>query len=126
MKRFTFLLILCLFVLASCSRDPEVAAQKYISNGNKYFDRGKYKEASIMYRRALQKNMRSGEAWYRLGLTNLKIGQSGLIGEARRNFLRAVDLDKANKNDDAVAKLADIDLLAYLADPQRKRIFRTP
>src|SRR3981081_4666836 len=113
MKRFTFLLILCLFVLASCSRDPEVAAQKYISNGNKYFDRGKYKEASIMYRRALQKNLRSGEAWYRLGLTNLKIGQSGLIGEARRNFLRAVDLDKANKNDDAVAKLADIDLLAY-------------
>src|SRR2546428_8099438 len=62
-------------VTASCSRDPNVIKSRYLQNGNKYFEKGKYKEASIMYRTALQKDAKFGEAYYRLALTELKMQQ---------------------------------------------------
>src|SRR5262249_4460679 len=68
----------CLFLLAaavSCSRDPNAIKARYLQNGNKYFEKGKYKEASIMYRTALQKDQKFGEAYYRLALTELKTEQ---------------------------------------------------
>ena len=102
-------------VLSSCDRDPKVARVKYVANGNKYFAKGKFKEASIMYRRALQKDLRYGEAWYRLGLTNLRLQE---FGEARKDFLRAMDLDPANL--DAIVKTADLDLAAALVSPKQK------
>ena len=98
-------------LFAGCSFDPKVAAKKYVTNGNKYYDRGKYKEASIMYRRALSKDMRNADAWYRLGLTNMKLS---ILPEARRDFLRAMELDP--NNTDAVVKLGEIDLVYYMAD----------
>jgi hypothetical protein len=36
---------------------------------------GKFKEASIMYRDALQKDLRYGAAHYKLGLTYVRLGQ---------------------------------------------------
>jgi tetratricopeptide (TPR) repeat protein len=110
----SFLLPLVL-VLAGCDRDPKVARVKYVNNGNKYFDKGKFKEASIMYRRALQKDLRYGEAWYRLGLTNLRLAD---FAEARKDFLRTMELDPANL--DAIVKASDIDLaLAFVNIKQR-------
>lgn len=117
LKRAPLLLVVpALFLLGACNTDPKVAAKKYVENGNKYFNRGKYKEASIMYRRALSKDMRSGEAWYRLGLVNLKLG---IPQESLRDLSRARELDPGNT--DAVVKLADLELLAYLANPQNNR-----
>ena len=55
-------------VLVGCNRDPEAAKQKLVETGNRYFENGKFKEASIIYRRAIQKDRRYGEAYYRLGL----------------------------------------------------------
>ncbi len=107
---------LCLIALAACNRDPRVVSRKYVDSGNKYFNKGKYKEASIMYRRALTKDMRYADAWYRLGLTNLKLR---LPGEARRDFSRAMETDPGNI--DAIAKLGDIDLMFYMLDPQGNR-----
>ncbi|MEO8024959.1 MAG: tetratricopeptide repeat protein, partial [Bryobacteraceae bacterium] len=74
MKRYCFAVILTLLLLltSSCSRDPKVQAQRFLTNGNKFFEKGKYQEASIMYRRALQKDRLYGEAYYRLGLNELK------------------------------------------------------
>ncbi|HLK21584.1 MAG TPA: tetratricopeptide repeat protein [Bryobacteraceae bacterium] len=106
----------CLVLLAACNRDPRAVAKKYVDSGNKYFDRGKYKEASIMYRRALSKDMRYADGWYRLGLTNLKLR---LPGEARRNFSRAMEIDPGNT--DAIVRLGDIDLIFYMVDPQGNR-----
>ena len=69
MKRVTVFCILIVVALSTaCNTDPQSASRKYVANGNKYYDRGKFKEASIMYRRALQKNMKNGEAWFKLGL----------------------------------------------------------
>ena len=107
---------LCLILLVACNRDPRVVSRKYVDSGNKYFDKGKYKEASIMYRRALTKDMRYADAWYRLGLTNMKLR---IPGEARRDFSRAMEIDPGNT--DAIVKLGDIDLIFYLLDPQGNR-----
>ena len=100
-----------LLILASCSRDPQVQAQRYLDNGNKFFAKAKYKEASIMYRRALQKNLRFGEAYYQLGLTDLKLSA---FGDAIPMLRRAVELQP--NNTDAITKLADLYLVASIQD----------
>ena len=107
-----FALLLALF-LASCSQDPHVQAQRYLNNGNKFFEKAKYKEASIMYRRALQKDLKFGEAYYRLGLTDLKLLA---FGDASRALRRAVDLQP--NNTDAANKLAEIYMIASSQDAQ--------
>ena len=102
---------LLLLLLASCNRDPKVQAQRQLEQANKFFSRQKYKEAAIMYKRALQKDMRFGEAYYRLGLTELKL-QS--YGDAARWLRRAVELQPTNT--DAIAKLADLCVLASMQE----------
>lgn len=93
----------------SCSRDPEVVKRKYLQSGNKYFEKGQYKEASIMYRQALRKDQRYGEAYYRLGLTQLKLSRPL---EALGSLRRAVELQP--NNTDAKVQLAEIYLSALL------------
>jgi tetratricopeptide (TPR) repeat protein len=105
---------LLLLFLTACSSDPKVARQKYLDGGNKYFKNGSYKEASLMYRNAIRKDLKFGEAYYRLGLAELRLGR---VAEAVRALQRAVELEKTNQ--DAHAKLAEIYLAAYSTD-QRK------
>ena len=97
------LLAIPLLTMVSCSRDPKARAQRYVDNGNKFFAKAKYKEAAIMYRKAQQQDMRFGEAYYRLGLTDLKLGS---LGAAAANLRRAVTLQP--NNDDALTKLSDL------------------
>ena len=106
-----WLVLPILVLLAACDSDPRVASRKYLENGNRYFSRGKYKEASLLYRRALKEDARYAEAWYQLGLTN---DQLGSYAEARKDFVRAMDLDPANTG--ALIQLGDLDLLFYAAD----------
>lgn len=110
-SRKLLLLLPVVFFLASCSRDPKVQAQRYVENGNKFFEKGKYKEASIMYRRALQKDLRFGEAYYRLALTEINLAA---YGDAVRSLRRAVELQPDNT--DAVVRLADIYMVAATQD----------
>lgn len=114
--RFAKLLMFCALLLggAACNRDPQAQKQKYLDSGNRYFNNAKYKEASIMYRRALKEDMRFGEAWYRLGLTEL---QTGRIVEALRALQRAVELQPDNI--EAQAKVGEIYMGVYSADPKR-------
>lgn len=112
MRRYKLLALLpLLLIVTSCSHDPKAQAHRYVENGNKFFDKGKFKEASIMYRRALQKDLRFGEAYYRLGLTDLKLAN---YGDAARMLRRAVELEPGNA--DAATKLADLFLLASTQD----------
>lgn len=100
-----------LLILPSCSRDPKARAQRLVDQGNKFFNKGKYKEAAIMYRQSFQKDLRFGEAYYRLALTDLKLGA---YGDAVHMLQRAVDLQPTNV--DAITKLADLYLLASTQD----------
>lgn len=104
-----------LVILASCTRDPKAQAQRYVDNGNKFFAKAKYKEAAIMYRKALQKDLRSSEAYYRLGLTDLKLAN---YGDAIHQLQRAVSLQPDNA--DATIKLADIYLAAAAQDSSHR------
>ncbi|MCC6858715.1 MAG: tetratricopeptide repeat protein [Bryobacterales bacterium] len=84
MKTRVLLCVLAVISL-SCSRDPQVVARRYVESGNRYFNNGKYKEASLMYRNAIQKLPRYGEAHYRMGLTAEKTGDpAGAIQSFRR------------------------------------------
>ena len=81
----SLVVILAGLTLVSCSRDPNAAKKRYLENGNKYFAKGKFKEASIMYRNALQKDQRYGPAYYRLAQTDLQLGRiPNALGELRR------------------------------------------
>lgn len=83
------ILLAVLLGLVSCSRDPNVAKVRYLESGNKYFAKGKYKEARIMYKNALLKDQRFGPAYYKLGLTELQLGSASAAVQALR---RAVEL----------------------------------
>src|SRR5580692_4855973 len=110
-SRKLLVLLVFTFFVASCSRDPKVQAQRYVENGNKFFEKSKFKEASIMYRRALQKDLRFGEAYYRLALADIKLAA---YGDAVRSLRRAVELEPDNT--DAAVKLCDILTVAITQD----------
>ena len=71
--------------LISCSRDPNVLKAKYLQTGNKYFDAGRFKEASIYYRKSIETDRKYGPAYYHLALTDLKLASvAGAVPMLRR------------------------------------------
>src|ERR1035437_8626560 len=75
--RLVAVILAVLVGLASCSRDPNVVKKHYLESGNKYFDKGRYKEASIQYRNALKRDPKYGPAYYKLALVSLKTSDIG-------------------------------------------------
>src|SRR2546430_13182322 len=105
--------VLACLLLPGCSRDPKVLREQCVNNGNKYFRNGKYKQASILYRRALQLDPKYAEAYYRLGITDMQLKD---YSSAARSLQRATELDPAN--DDAAIRLAEIYVAAYLGNAE--------
>src|SRR5512133_198478 len=88
--------------LVSCSRDPNVVKKRYLESGNKYFENGRYKEASIQYRNALKRDPKFGQAHYKLALVALKVGDvAGSVG----SFRRAIELVPPDQPDHWDAKI---------------------
>ncbi len=109
--------LLALFcLLAACNRDPNVAKKRYVENGNKYYQNGKYKEALIMYRNALKRDLKYGEAYYRAALAELAMQR---YVDASRDLQRAVELMPENL--DALDRLTNLYLNVYLADRKRPK-----
>jgi len=106
--------ILLLAAMVGCSRDPEVVKRRYLESGNKYMKEGKLKEASIMYRSAIKRDPRFGEAYAKLGEVELRRGN---YPEAVSALRRAVDL--VPNDPTPGAKLGDIYLAAYAGSPRR-------
>ena len=108
---------IALMALSSCNRDPNVAKRRYLESGNKYFDKGKYKEAILMYRDALQKDRKFGEAHYRLALTYLKMNS---LQEGVRSLRRSLEFlghDDPHRWD-AIVKMSEIFVTAGARDKQ--------
>ena len=103
-----------LLVLSSCSSDPRTQAQRSVEQGNKFFAKAKYKEAAIMYRKAYVKDPRFGEAYYRMGLTDMKLGA---LGDAVQMFRRSKELQP--ENIDTKVQLASIYLFAATQNAQQ-------
>ena len=68
--------VVCLLAVIStgCSRDPNVRKQKYLESGQRYFDKGQYREAEIQFENAIQVDSRFAEAHYKLALAAMKLG----------------------------------------------------
>lgn len=96
----------------SCGRSP----QSYLERGNKFSGDHKYQDASIQYRKAIQRDPKFGEAFYRLGLSE---SAEGNFPEAYRYLSRAVELMPDNQ--EAKIKLADLALMMYWANPRKPK-----
>src|SRR5579862_40716 len=116
-------LSLAAITLVSCNRDPNYLKQKYLQNGNKYFDAGRFNEASIMYRKALEKDRKYGQAWYHLGLTQLKQGSVASAVESLRRADEGLPKGTAD-SDDTILKLSEIYVVAAQAQPHNEQIVR--
>lgn len=101
-------------LLTSCTQSP----QKLVEAGNRYHDKKKFTEASILYQKAITKDKTNAEAYYRQGINLL---DSGDVNGAVQYLRRAVDLKPSNT--DAAGKLAEIYILAYANNPDKFKTY---
>src|ERR1700748_2378338 len=99
--------ILLALLSGACSRSPEY----FLKKGNQLAAQGKYAEAELNYRNATQKNPRFGEAFYQLGLTDMKAGK---VIDGYRALGMAAQL--MPDRDDVKVKLADLSFALFLGD----------
>ncbi|MGD0581077.1 MAG: tetratricopeptide repeat protein, partial [Bryobacteraceae bacterium] len=111
-RRWLWALPLLLVAMQGCWRDPETVKRRYVASGDKYFAQGKYREASLMYRSALRKDQKFGEAYAKLGESEVRRGE---LRTALQAFTRAVELLPTDEN--PPGRLADI-WLAYYGSPR--------
>ena len=121
MRSFRLILItlMALLALASCKGNPEVAKKRYVESGDKYFNKGRYKEATIQYRNAIRIDPKYGPAHYKLALTALRLTPpdwSGAVNALRR--AEQVINEDQPEHWDAVVKLSEIYMLLAPKDAQ--------
>jgi tetratricopeptide (TPR) repeat protein len=110
------ILVFSLATLSGCG----ASKQSTVAKGNKFFAAGKYEEAALNYRAAIQKDAGFGEAYYRLGLTDVKLGHAR---DAYTDLFRAVQLLPGNMQ--AKQEFGDVCLSIYLADSRHPQILYT-
>jgi tetratricopeptide (TPR) repeat protein len=88
-------------------------ARKAFHRGTKLYEKGQYAEASIEFRRAIQKDPKFGEAYLQLGLTELKQSSRQAAAEALQHAV-ALMPDRAEPK----AQLAELYINAYTSDPR--------
>lgn len=94
--RFGHLILSCVVAAATfsgCSRDPNVRKHKYFESGEKYFQQGKYSEASVQFLNATRIDPAYSEAHYQLGQSYLRMQQ---WSPAYQEFARTAELDPDN------------------------------
>lgn len=118
------LLFVLLALLGGCNLDPEAAKVRFLERGNQYFEQEKYKEASIMYRNALKKDLKYGEAYYRLGMVHKRQGFGAQIRaqdiiQAVNSFRRAMEDTRLSPESRkaVMAELADVYVWYFTANP---------
>jgi len=106
------LLFIVVILLGGCSANSEATRQKLLKSGDEYFAKGQYREAAIMYERAVRANRRDGNAYFRLAKAHMAVGR---YPDAARALLRTVELTPENTG--AFNRLIEIYLVAMSADP---------
>ena len=76
-------------MFTGCSRDPNVRKQKYLESGQRYYDKGKYREAAIQFENAIQVDNRFAEAHYKLAQTDMKLQQ---WSDAYQQLTRTIEI----------------------------------
>jgi tetratricopeptide (TPR) repeat protein len=86
----------------------------YLEKGNVLFEHGKYEDAEINYKNAIQKDPNYGDAYYRLGLAAIKLDKTS---DAYNALFRASQL--LPNNIEVREKFAGICLEYYVRNPTR-------
>ncbi|HXA63756.1 MAG TPA: tetratricopeptide repeat protein [Bryobacteraceae bacterium] len=99
--------------VAGCGR----SSSYYLAKGRELSAKQQYAEAALNFRKAVQKDSRSGEAYYQLGLTEIRLNQRR---EAFQDLSRALALLPGQ--DGVKVTLADFSFNAYVADRTRPKM----
>lgn len=110
------LLALSLLLLPACGWNPLASKENYLARGNARLEEGKFGDAVIEYRKAVQKDPNFAEAYYRMGLA---LERDGKPAEAFAAYRQATEL--APEHPEALTRAAELALTRYLADPRRPR-----
>jgi tetratricopeptide (TPR) repeat protein len=97
-----------------------LSKQAYVAKGNALFAAGKYEDASLNYRKAIQKDPNFGEAYYGLGMTAVKSNQSLLAFEALHHAVQLLPENLETKE-----QFGDVCLSFYLADTSHPQALYT-
>jgi tetratricopeptide (TPR) repeat protein len=111
-RRCAALAVIALSALLCCACSK--SAEHYLQKGNELSAAGNHAEASLNYRRAIQENPKLSEAYYELGLAELKLQDPRRAFEA---FSHAVQLSP-DREDFKIA-YADLCLAGYVSNPAR-------
>src|ERR1700692_1477853 len=113
LPRLAALILFTMFVFTGCGH----SASEYVARGRELSAKQQYAEAVINYRNAIQRDPKFGEAYYQLGLTEVRLNQRQ---EAFQNLSRAADL--LPDRDDVKVTLGDFSFNTYLADRARPKV----
>lgn len=102
--------------LAACGWNPLASKEDYLARGNTRFEEGRFADAVIEYRKAIQKDPNFAEAYYRMGLA---LERDNKTAEAFAAYRQAAQL--APDHLEALTRSAELALLSYLADAGRPR-----
>ena len=116
------IVLIAVLSLVSCRRDPNSAKKHYFESGNRYFDKGRYKEASIQYANAIKIDQKYGPAYYKRAMAYLRLKPAPLL-PAIKDLSRSVQLLRDNdaykaERLDAMVKLSDL----YIAGTNDKQL----
>ena len=111
--RRVVLLLAFLLALAGCRSN----AAYYLAKGRELADKQQFAEAALNYRKAIQRDSQSGEAYYQLGLTEERLNERR---EAFQALSRAAELLPGR--DDVKVSLGDFSFHTFLADPARPKM----
>ena len=87
------------------------SANSYVERGNAAFHEGQFEEASLNYRKAVQKDANFGEAYHRAALAELKLNQAAEALQDLREAVRLMPDNEAARED-----LTNLMLGAYIGD----------
>jgi len=90
------------------------SSRDYVAQADRLFSAQKYAEAALIYRKAIQKDPRSAEAYYKLGLAQRA---NGNYAAAYESFIRAVTLNP--ELDQAQIELGNLYLGDYLIETSK-------
>jgi tetratricopeptide (TPR) repeat protein len=106
--------ILFLIVLTGCGKN----SQQLITRGNEFLAKGEWQEAQLNFRKAIQKDPKSGEAYRQLGLAEEKLNHGTEAFAALNQAIKLMPNDRKAK-----VELAGLVLPAYVGDPRHPQVF---
>uniref|UniRef100_Q01XI3 Tetratricopeptide TPR_2 repeat protein n=1 Tax=Solibacter usitatus (strain Ellin6076) TaxID=234267 RepID=Q01XI3_SOLUE len=98
----------------ACSSNPFATKEEYVRRGRQFTEQGNYADATLQFRKALQKDASYGEAYLRYGQL---LNKTGNHAEAFQSLSRAADLMPASE--EAKVELGNLAITALLGSPGR-------